>query len=212
VTIMFQLFSAKDLQMLTFHQLLELKDIAIKAMNVNEDHKLEYYLNEVNKNKADREKFLRSNGRNDLPPPGEKLDKERRTLNVSTDTKPKPLPDTSPGHSMLKKRLNEVRQQLLDSRESAPYDEGSFDEATQSQSISDHRSKLGDKEKRILQWAVSCERDFIEFYDPLRRARDVAHEYFFEKTGQRPEGPDSAYSPFSSDHPLRRRSPGLYNY
>ena len=113
---------------------------------------------------------------------------------------------------MLKKRLNDVRQQLLDSRESAPYDQESFKKAIEQQSETDKRDKLNEKEELILQWAVSCERNFLEFYAPLRRARDVAHEYFLEKTGQRPEGPDSSYSPFSSDHPLRRRSPGLYEY
>ena len=78
MTIMFQLFSAKDLQMLTYDQLLELKDIAIMAMNDDKDQKLQYYLDEVKKYAEERQKLLeevagggRKNRYSFFPLPGE---------------------------------------------------------------------------------------------------------------------------------------------
>jgi hypothetical protein len=209
MTIMFQLFSARDLQMLTANELDELKYIAITAMN-DTKNELRYQDYQMKlKNIAETRRRVSTQFGSDpgiatppITPP---------TLGIGNNIDP--LPETSSQmNSILKKRLNEVRQQLLGSRESAPYGQDSFNKAIESQSTSDTEPKLDTKERTILQWALSCERNFLEFYAPLRRARDMAHKYFLEKTGQRPEGPDSSYSPFSPDHPLRRRSSGLYDY
>jgi hypothetical protein len=43
-----------------------------------------------------------------------------------------------------------------------------------------------------------------EFYNILARVRNEAYGFFLARTGQRPKGPDSLYSPFNPLHPLYR--------
>jgi hypothetical protein len=230
MTVMSQLFSASDLQMLTYDQILELRDIVFLAMtSTNRTSKLQYYQEQAQDYVDARKETQRRRQIDRLQAKGEAIPPDlqpggggpqplrlsfRRLNNVLTlghSSDITPLTETSQGNSVLQKRLNEVSQELQNSRESAPYDKESFKKAIGPQNTSDMQDKLNEKERLILEWAVSCERHFLEFYAPLRHARDVAHEYFYEKTRQRPRGPDSLYSPFSSDHPLRRRSPGLYD-
>ncbi|MGE3537905.1 MAG: hypothetical protein AB7N91_10790 [Candidatus Tectimicrobiota bacterium] len=56
--------------------------------------------------------------------------------------------------------------------------------------------------EQILRWALSCEVNHVNFYATLWQIKKAAYELFQEHTGQRPQGPDSLYSPFNPAHPL----------
>ena len=117
------------------------------------------------------------------------------------------LPSDAPAEITvaLKQRFDEVSKQL----KSPPADASAFDfNAFKRRHFNEPASNEKAKETLILEWAVSCEVNNFEFYDLLRRARDVAYKKFEEWTeGQRPKGPDSVYSPFNPFHPLYNTFP-----
>ena len=117
------------------------------------------------------------------------------------------LPSDAPAGVIvaLKQRFDEVSQQL----KSPPVDASPFNfDALTRRHFNGPDSNEKEKETLILEWAISCEVNNFEFYDLLRRARDVAYQKFEEWTeGQRPKGPDSVYSPFNPFHPLYNTFP-----
>jgi hypothetical protein len=128
-------------------------------------------------------------------------------LKVSDDTQP---PQGAPPQIIeaLNQRFHEVSRQLKSPQLQSPFN---FDTL-----IREHFNQIDDKEKEkermILQWAVSCEVNNFKFYDRLLRARERAYVFFIHVTrGQRPKGPDSLYSPFYPEHPLYNFFYGLSN-
>ena len=49
----------------------------------------------------------------------------------------------------------------------------------------------------ILQWAMAYEVTNYNFYNALESIKGQVQAHFRQLTGQRPEGPDSRYSPFN---------------
>jgi hypothetical protein len=183
MTVIFQLFCADDLKQLSPADLEvlrktiqeALKKYPINAPSVQDD---------VNPRLAPRNRLAR-----DLPP---------------SQNPPQQI------NEALEKRFQQVSQQL---QSQPPNNPSGLLELQQSQQPFNFAQRATqrfrqetperDKERTILQWAISCEVNNFKFYLPLVRIKEVAYEKFFELTeGQRPKGPDSPYSPFNPLHPL----------
>lgn len=188
MSVIFQLFRADDLKMLSRGQLNELKRRIGTALK---DAQQELQLHAGSLQSAYQQK-----------PPSEEAPAEPLRLNVVN--KPNPSPNTPPQvkgalERALDKRFTEVSQQL----KSAPLQSAPDFNARLSQiHLNQPDSEEQAKERMILEWAMSCEVNNFEFYYPLWRAKTVAYDFFYEETGQRPKDPDSPYSPFNPGHPF----------
>jgi hypothetical protein len=188
MSIIFQLFSAEDLQKLTRDELLLLRDKIVEALKPPDQPELE-----------------------ELPP---------FELNLT----PKTIPDnpTPPQwvHDALLKRFYEVSHQLKTPPRNTSQERFDYDGLIQKRKSEDTQSQ----EELILNWAISCELNHIEFYESLLKAQKVAYDFFEQtiraripKTSETPETkeaerprarskePDSAYSPFNPRHPLYKQ-------
>jgi hypothetical protein len=123
-----------------------------------------------------------------------------------TDPSPNPPPQIS---DALTQRMNEVSQQLKSPAVPSPSGPLALYQAPApfnfAQLAAQHfgqQTPDEEQERKILQWAISCEVNNYKFYYPLLRIRDEVYDWFFEATGQWPKGPDSRYSPFHPQHPL----------
>jgi hypothetical protein len=194
MSVIFQLFRADDLNMLSSNQLDELKkqiNAALKAAQ------------------QELQSPARSPGGSPKrKPPSGATPPESLSLKILHQ--PDPSPNTPPQirrvlDRALDNRFREVSQQL---------------KSTQPQSASNFHTRLrghrGEtdseeqaKEEMILGWAMSCEVNNFEFYYPLWYAKNVAHDFFRKETGQEPKGPDSPYSPFNPGHPFSNFFYGL---
>jgi hypothetical protein len=193
MSIIFQLFSAEDLQKLDIEELKGLRDEIKKA----------------------------------LEEAGMVID-DKLHLNLKEKVKPdenSPFDQNSPPEwvrEALLKRFNEVSHQLKTPPISPSQQAFNFDAL-----IAQRKSQeTQDKEELILNWAISCELNHIEFYFPLLKAREAAYKYFEDnprikeklQIKEKPQAkvvvvpkevrtkePDSAYSPFNPRHPLYRQ-------
>jgi hypothetical protein len=149
-------------------------------------------------------------------------------LNLSPKVKPDHESPPDWTHSLPKwvqeallKRFHEVSHQL----KTPPLDlsQQSFDFANLIRQRNDPSTQT--KEALILEWAISCELNHIEFYYALLKAKEGVENFFAkypaakdklltEEQRQakdpkaekvRTKDPDSAYSPFNPRHPLYRQ-------
>jgi hypothetical protein len=195
MSVIFQLFRADDLKMLSRDQLDELKKKINAAL------------------KEAQQEFQSHAGSSEGPSqqksPSEETPPEPLRLNISH--KPDPSPHTPPqlksvlGRA-LDKRFHEVSQQLKSTQLRSASD---FDARLSRVHLNQPDSEEQEKEKIILGWAMSCEVNNFEFYYPLWRARKEAHDFFYQETGQVPKDPDSPYSPFNPGHPFSNFFYGL---
>ncbi len=130
------------------------------------------------------------------------------TLSVSNDTQlgygddaPAPILDA------LQKRFDDVSQQLRaplpSAAASVPPLDPSRETLPQLLSHSTGRSGVAPHDvDRILEWALSCEVNNYNFYYTLLEVKQKTYRLCQQRTGQRPKGPDSLYSPFNPLHPL----------
>jgi hypothetical protein len=61
---------------------------------------------------------------------------------------------------------------------------------------------LTSRESDILEMAISCEVAHVNYYHHLQDVKDRVYETFDFLTGQRPQDPDTFYSPFNLNSPL----------
>lgn len=61
---------------------------------------------------------------------------------------------------------------------------------------------LSPAERHILEMAISCEVAHVNYYHHLQDVKDRVYDTFDFLTGQRPQGPDTFYSPFNLQSPL----------
>jgi hypothetical protein len=124
----------------------------------------------------------------------------------------KTQPDSEPPPEIIKalhKRFDEVAHQLKSPQPNPSGQNFNFRERNQ------QRNTPSSEENMILEWAISCEVNNFEFYNPLLKAKEAAYRFFEEKVkahmrarGEispekiQPIGPDSLYSPFNRRHPL----------
>lgn len=198
MSIIFQLFSAEDLQKLDISELEALSD-EVKAVLSDpikpliKDGKL--HLNLKPKVKPDGESPADLYGQ-----------------------KYKPLVEEA-----LLKRFYEVSHQL----KTPPLDlsKQSFDFEKLTEQRNDAATQA--KEKLILEWAISCELNHIEFYFALLKAKEGVENFYIKHPAAkeklltaeqrqtkatygtpqevRTKDPDSAYSPFNPRHPLYKQ-------
>ena len=130
---------------------------------------------------------------------GQAHGEHRPSLCLGIVDKTTPPPDTpAPIHEALNKRFYEVSHQLK-----SPHLHSSRQLFDFQKLLHQRNSDLTQKkEDMILEWAISCEVNNYEFYNTLARVRNEAYSFFLNKTGQRPKGPDTLYSPFNPLHPL----------
>jgi hypothetical protein len=193
MSIIFQLFSAEDLQKLTDQELDKLRDAIIDAL---------------------KEGGLFKDG--------------KLHLNLEPKVKPdgtSPFdPNSTPEwvQKALLKRFNEVAHQLQTPQLSQPQNLFDFEELIKKR----NSTETQEVQKKILNWAISCELNHIEFYYALLKAREGVNKFYEEnpdakaklltkvqqqqtkyETPQevRTKEPDSAYSPFNPRHPLYRQ-------
>ena len=132
------------------------------------------------------------------------LEASNSTFLTSADKTPPQILDA------IQKRSDEVSQQLMSptrgdpsgSQQLNPSQELFPQISTQHSRRQAPGGQEGGDEKTVLQWALSCEVNNFNFYYPLLQVKKEAYKWFFEQTGRRPKGPDSAYSPFNPRHPL----------
>lgn len=195
MSVIFQLFRADDLKMLSRNQLDELKEKINDAL------------------KEAQQAFQSYAGSPEDPSqkksPSEESLPEPLRLNISH--KPDPSQNTPPQirgalDRALDKRFHKVSQQLKSTQlRSVSNFNARFSRVHLNQPDSEEQAK----EEMILGWAMSCEVNNFEFYYPLWYAKKKAYDFFYEKTGQEPKGPDSPYSPFNPDHPFSNFFYGL---
>jgi hypothetical protein len=107
----------------------------------------------------------------------------------------------------LQQRFDDVSQQLYAPLPSAASSVPPLDPARElfQQFMSHSNGRRGIPEHdadRILEWAVSCEVNNYNFYYTMIELKQKTYQMFQRRTGQRPKGPDSLYSPFNPLHPL----------
>jgi hypothetical protein len=194
MSIIFQLFSAEDLQKLDRDELIKLRDEILAALkearvlNVDEG---KLHLNLKEKVKPDAE-----------TPPG-------------LDPQPKWVQEA------LLKRFHEVSHQL----KTPPHDLSQQDFNFEALINKRNNTETQEQEKLILNWAISCELNHIEFYYTLLIAKKGVDNFYTkypaakrkllteeQRRAQYPalekvraKDPDSAYSPFNPRHPLYRQ-------
>ena len=188
MSVIFQLFRADDLKMLSMDQLDELKKQIRTALKAAQQA-LQPYAGSLGSPSQQK-------------PPSEDTSSEPLCLKIVN--KPDPSPNTPreirPAlDRALDKRFDEVSQQL----KSTPLRSASdFNARLRRVHLNQPDSEEQAKEKMILEWAMSCEVNNFEFYYPLWSAKTVAYDFFYRETGQRPKDPDSPYSPFNPGHPF----------
>jgi hypothetical protein len=194
MSIIFQLFSAEDLQKLNVTELTQLRDEILKALEADRVLKVaegKLHLNLKEKVKPDAE-----------TPPG-------------LDPQPKWVQEA------LLKRFHEVSHQL----KTPPHDLSQQDFNFEALINKRNDTETQEQEKLILNWAISCELNHIEFYYALLIARkgidnfytkypDAKRKLLTEEQRRekdprlekvRAKDPDSAYSPFNPRHPLYKQ-------
>jgi hypothetical protein len=193
MSIIFQLFSAEDLQKFTAEELDKLRDAIIDALKdggLFKDGKL--HLNLEPKVKSDAES----------PP----------------DLHPQPLWV----QEALLNRFNEVANQLKTPQPNPPPNLFEFEELIKKRNSTDTQAV----QEKILNWAISCELNHIEFYYALLKAKEGVNKFYEQNpeakaklltnaqrqqteyiTPQevRTKDPDSAYSPYNPRHPLYKQ-------
>lgn len=187
MSIIFQLFNAEDLQKLSYDELQDLRKIIIKALAPNPDK------------------------------PPDNLEPLKLNLTPKTRIDENSPPELRPPpkwvDEALLKRFYEVSHQLKTPPLNQPQQAFDFDEL-----ITERKDpKNQTKEELILNWAISCEVNHMEFYNSLLKAREAAYGFFEERIkakelqakGVAPKevrikDPDSAYSPFNPRHPLQK--------
>lgn len=107
----------------------------------------------------------------------------------------------------IQKRFDEVSQQLQAPSPEAAAAPPHLDAARELyRQLLGHRTERSGvnepEEDRILEWAISCEVNNYNFYYALLEIKQKAYRMFQRRTGQRPKGPDTLYSPFNPQHPL----------
>jgi len=195
MSVIFQLFRADDLKMLSMGKLNELKKMIGTALKEAQQ--------ELQPDAKRPESSYQPKSPSEDPP------SEPLRLNIVDKPDPSPnIPAPIRGalERALDKRFNEVSQQL----KSVPLQSASDFNARLSRiHLNQPDSEEQAKEKMILQWAMSCEVNNFEFYYPLWHAKTVAYNFFYQETGQRPKDPDSPYSPFNPGHPFSNFFYGL---
>jgi hypothetical protein len=191
MSVIFQLFRADDLKMLSGTKLNELKKTVNAALK-KAQQELQSHTGSVESPKYSTE---------DTPP-------EPLCLQISP--RPDPSPNTPPQirsilEKALDKRFREVSQQL----KSAPVRSAFNFNTRLSQHLGQPDPEEQAKDKMLLEWAMSCEVHNFEFYYPLWYAKQVAYDFFRQETGQVPKDPDSSYSPFNPGHPYSNFFYGL---
>jgi hypothetical protein len=185
MTVIFQLFCADDLKMLGDKGREELRDIILKVLDPDA---------------AQMPTAQMPTSRKPL-----ELSTENNTrLKISKDT---PRQAIEPVLSAIKKRFDEVSQEVESTLPSNPSSSRelrpSEDLLPQLRSMQQRTAIPSAQAKQeILEWAISCEVNNFNFYYPLLLIKEKAYRKFFERTGQRPKGPNSLYSPFHPRHPL----------
>jgi hypothetical protein len=191
MSIIFQLFSAEDLQKLSYDELIQLRDKIIEALRPPDQPTL-----------------------TELPPL--KLNLTPKT-EIDQNSPPELRPPPQWVQEALLKRFNEVFQQLKTSPDNLSQQPFNFNDLIRQRNDLYAQAK----EKLILEWAISCELNHIEFYYSLLKARKAAYDFFEQtisaRTQKAPEipgtkeeeppkfrkkEPDSLYSPFNPRHPL----------
>jgi hypothetical protein len=195
MSVIFQLFRADDLKMLSKIQLDELKKSIGTALK-DAQQELQSYTGSSESPSQQK------------PPSG---DTPSEPLRLNIVNKPDPSPNTPPQikgalDRALDKRFNEVSQQL---KSTQPQSASGFNARLRRVHLNQPDSEEQAKEAMILEWAMSCEVNNFEFYYPLWRAKTVAYDFFYKVTGQRPKDPDSPYSPFNPGHPFSNFFYGL---
>jgi hypothetical protein len=204
MSVIFQLFRADDLKMLSTDQLNELK----KKINVAlEDAQQELQSHTGSSEDASQQKLP-----SEETPPGTlrlKISPKEKTpepLRLKISSNPDPSTTIPPQiraalNRAIDKRFHEVSQQL---KSAQPRSASNFKARLNRIHLNQPDPEEQEKEKTILEWALSCEVNNFEFYYPLWHAKNVAYDFFLRKTGQEPKGPDSPYSPFNRDHPFSK--------
>jgi hypothetical protein len=195
MSVIFQLFRADDLKMLSKDKLEDLKKTVNDALK-------------------DAQQELQSYAGSPKDPSQQKSpygDTPSEPLRLNISNKPDPSPNTPreirPAlDRALDRRFHEVSQQL---KSTQPQLASDFNARLNRVHLNKPDSEEQAKEEMILEWAMSCEVNNFEFYYPLWHAKQVADEFFRQETGQEPKGPDSPYSPFNPDHPFSNFFYGL---
>lgn len=101
------------------------------------------------------------------------------------------------------RRVDVVSQQLKSPLPSSPSDSPKIPLSQRITGYSGPEGLREEEEKKIREWAASCEVNYFNFYYPLLLIKERAYRMFSQRTGQqRPKGPDSPYSPLNTHHPL----------
>jgi hypothetical protein len=173
MTVIFQLFCVDDLKMLRQEGRDLLRGIIQEVLENDSTHRSPSGAPEICLEASDN-RNLRTGG--DTPPQVREA-LQKRIARVSEQLQ-SPLPSTSsdlPDLDPSQPIVAAVRSTALESYE---------------------------EEAQISRWAISCEVNNFNFYYPLLLIKEMAYTMFSEKTGKRPKGPDSLYSPFNERHPL----------
>jgi hypothetical protein len=124
-------------------------------------------------------------------------------LEASNNTKLK-SDDNTPQQVLeaLQRRIATVTEQLQAPLSSSPSGSPRLDPSQPIVAAPTPRDLTPQQEAEIRQWAISCEVNNFNFYYTLLLIKEIAYTMFSEKTGKRPRGPDSPYSPLNERHPL----------
>ena len=172
MTVIFQLFCVDDLKMLRQEGRAHLREIIQQVLEKDSTHKS-------------------STGAPEIC-----LEASNNTQLRSHDDTPQQVLEA------LQKRIARVSEQLQSPLPSTPSDLSALDPSQPIVTAARRKALEQDEEDTISQWAISCEVNNFNFYYPLLLIKEMAYTMFSEKTGKRPRGPDSLYSPFNERHPL----------
>jgi hypothetical protein len=187
MAVIFQLFRADDLKLLSMDQLDELK----KQINAALKEAQQELQSHAESPKASSE----------LKTPSAETPPESLCLKIAQN--PDPPANTPPQirsalDKALEARFRNVSQQL---KSTQPWSASNFSARLSQIHLGQPDPKEQAKDEMLLEWALSCEVSNFEFYYPLWYAKKVAYNFFYQETGQEPKGPDSLYSPFNPGHP-----------
>jgi wobble nucleotide-excising tRNase len=136
------------------------------------------------------------------------------SLKLTRKTQPDPLLNRQRQEALnkqLNERFDEVSHQLKSPQLNPPQQTFNFDYRIEQRNAETTR----DKEKLILEWAITCEINNFEFYSRLLEVKEKAYDFFENKIkanmkarGEevpdkvRLKAPDSSYSPLNPRNPL----------
>jgi len=203
MSVIFQLFSAEDLNQLTDGQLNQLRNIVRNAVVDIDDTFLKASLaisNLINRRHMQGLLPGASYPSTASPPSSVNISQEKAT-------------DFQRAMQRLNERVSEVFHQLTGELPTGPSSSLDSLKLPPNELINqllreEDLAKLDDKKRKILAWALTCELANFNAYEAFEQVKQKAEEAFMDfmrangKGEQRPRGPDTPYSPFYPGSPL----------